>query len=377
MKVIGVIAEYNPFHLGHLHLINKIKEMEPDSLIISIISPCFTERGEISVINKWDKTNICLSNGIDLVVELPTLYAIQSADRFAYAAINILHELKIDTLVFGSESNDVDMLVKLANIQLYDDNYDLLVKKYLESGINYPTAMSKALDALSDIKLDSPNDLLALSYIKEIIRNKYAITPISIKRTNDYHGKKVNSNVINASLIRKMIGNNEDVSKYLPSNVINYIDKNANINNAFSYLKYNILINKDNIANYLTINEGFENRILKYINSVNDWDSFVKSIKTKRYTYNNINRMLVHILLGIKKEDNTDSTYIRIIGFNNNGKKYLNSIKKKVSIPIYTNYKFNKSSVLDLEYKTTCIYSLIVNKPELIDMEYKNRPIMK
>ena len=217
MKIIGIIAEYNPFHLGHLYQIKKVKEIYPNSIIIAIISTNFTQRGDISIINKWNKTKICLEHDIDLVLELPTLYATQSSDIFAYAATKILNEFKIDTLVFGSESNDIDKLKMLANIQLNNQEYDNLVKQYLDEGINYPTAMSKALKQLTNITIDKPNDLLGLSYIKEIIKNNYNIEPISIKRTNDYHDNKINNSIISANLIRKLYQENKDISSYVPS----------------------------------------------------------------------------------------------------------------------------------------------------------------
>ena len=377
MKIIGIIAEYNPFHLGHLYQINEIKKMYPDSLIIAIISTNFTERGDISIINKWDKTKICLDNNIDLVVELPTLYATQSADMFAYGAINILNNLHIDTLVFGSETNDINLLIKLAETQINDPRYDGLVKEYIDKGLNYPTAMSKALEDITKEKIDKPNDLLALSYIKEIIKNNYKITPISIKRTNDYHGKEIDSNIINATLIRDLLKEEKDITPYVPKDVIKYINKDISIEKAYNYLMYNILINKDNLNKYLLIDEGIENRILKSINNSNNWNELIMNIKTKRYTYNKIKRMLIQILLDIKKEDNTKETYIRILGFNNKGRNYLNTIKKDISIPIFTNYKPNKSKILDIEYKSTYIYSLITNDLELIKKEYQNKPIIK
>jgi len=376
MKIIGLIAEYNPFHLGHLYQINKIKEMYKDSIIIAIISTNFTERGDISIINKWDKTKICLENGIDLVIELPTLYATQSADIFAYGALSILNELYIDTLVFGSETNDVDTLIKLANAQLNDINYNNLVKKYLDEGINYPTAMSKALKERTGIKIDKPNDLLALSYIKEIIKNKYNITPVSIKRTNNYHSKKITSNIVNASLIRELHLNNQDITPYIPNINLEYLYKNLSMNNAYNYLVYNIITNKKELNKYLTVDEGIENRIIKNIIDSSNWDELIMNIKTKRYTYNKINRMLLHILLNIKKEDNNKEIYLRILGFNKNGRIYLNKIKKKINIPIYTNYKANKNNALDLEFHSTYIYSLIVNDKKLIEREYKNKPII-
>ena len=377
MKIIGVIAEYNPFHLGHLYQIKKIKELYPDSLIIAIISTNFTERGDISIIDKWQKTKICLDHGIDLVVELPTLYAIQSADIFAFGAINILNNLHIDTLVFGTESDNLDDLKLLATTALNNPKYDELIKIYLKQGINYPTAKSKALYDLTNIKIDRPNDLLALSYIKEIIKNDYQITPISIKRTNDYHGNKIESNIINASLIRKLLKENKDITPYIPKNTIDYINKNIDINKAYNYLLYNLIINKDNLHDYLLVDEGIENRILKSIDKSNSWEELVINIKTKRYTYNRIKRILIIILLDIKKNNNTNETYIRLLGFNSNGKHYLNKIKKSLDIPLFTNYKPNKLNVFDLEFKSSYIYAIITNNLELIKKEYQNKPIIK
>ena len=382
MKVIGIIAEYNPFHLGHSYQIKKAKEMYPDSIIIAIISTNFTQRGDISIINKWNKTKICLDNNIDLVIELPTLYATQSSDIFAYAALKILNEFKIDTLIFGSESNDTNTLYNLANIQLNNKEYDNLVKDYLNEGINYPTAMSKALHQLTNINIDKPNDLLGLSYIKEIIKNNYQITPISIKRTNDYHQEKNQSNnqtnnIVSANLIRKMHINNQDITPYIEKYPENYLYKNLSINNAFNLLKYKIITDKDNLNKYLTVDEGIENRIIKYINKSNTWNELVDITKTKRYTYNKINRMLLHILLGITKEDNNKEIYLRILGFNQNGRIYLNQIKKTIQLPIYTSYKEGISPIFDIEFKSTYIYSLLTNDNSIIKQEFNNKPIIK
>ena len=377
MKVIGVIAEYNPFHLGHLYQINKIKEIYPDSIIIAIISTNFTQRGDISIINKWDKTKICLEHNIDIILELPTLYATQSSDIFAYASLKILNEFKIDTLVFGSETNEIDILYNLANTQLNNKEYDKLVQNYLSEGINYPTAMSKALNKLTNININKPNDLLGLSYIKEIIKNKYSITAISIKRTNNYHEENITNNIISANLIRKLHQDNIDITPYIPKITHNYLYSNISINNAFNLLKYKIIHEKSNLDKYLTVDEGIENRIIKYINKSNTWQELAMNIKTKRYTYNKINRMLLHILLGINKKDNNKEIYLRILGFNQKGRTYLNKIKKDINLPIYTSYKENISNVFDIEFKSTYIYSLILNDPSLVEKEYKNKPIIK
>ena len=146
MNIIGIIAEYNPLHLGHLYQIKKAKEMYPNSIIILITNSYFSQRGEVNIINKWDKARLALDNNIDLIIELPFVYATQGADIFAKGALKILNTLKIDTLIFGSESNNIEKLKEIAKTQLYNKEYNKLVKIYLDKGINYPTALSKALE---------------------------------------------------------------------------------------------------------------------------------------------------------------------------------------------------------------------------------------
>ena len=199
MNVIGIITEFNPFHNGHSYYINKIKEVYNDSIIICVTSSLFSQRGELSILNKWEKTEIALNNNIDIVLELPYMFTVQSADSFAHASLQILNEFKIDTLVFGSESNDIELLKKYANKNNYEDKLP-------------------------------PNDILGVSYIKEIIKNKYNINPITIKRTNVYHDNNSNSSVVSASNIREKFYNNKDIKKYIPNITYKYL-KNKKIDN--------------------------------------------------------------------------------------------------------------------------------------------------
>ena len=376
MRVIGIVAEYNPFHLGHLYQINKIREMYPDSIIIAIVSSCFTQRGDVSIINKWDKTNICLSNGIDMVIELPFFFATQSSDIFARGAISLLNKLNIDTLVFGTEMDNIDSLKKMAEVQLNDKGYDDLVKYYLSLGYNYPTSLSKAIKDKLDIEINKPNDLLALSYIKQIMLINKDIKVINIKRTNDYHSKEVNSNIVNASLIREYLRDNKNINNFIPSYDTSVL-YNVSINDFFLLLKYQIVNNIDNLDKFLTVDEGIENRIRKCIRNSNNWDELVKNIKTKRYTYNKINRMFIHILTNLTKEDikNINIDYVRVLGFNKKGQSYLNKTKKDIDIPIVNNYKNNISRLFDLEYRINYIYSIIVDE-KLIKEEISHNPII-
>lgn len=373
MRVVGIVAEYNPFHYGHLYQIRKVKEMYPDSIIIAIVSTNYTQRGGFSLINKWDKTRICLNYGIDMVVELPTLYTTQGADMFAYGAISILNMLHIDTLVFGMECDDVEYLIKAAKTQINNSKYDELVQKYLLTGVNYPTALGNALKEMIGYTTDKPNDLLAISYIKEIIKNNYKIEPVGIKRTNDYHGKEIKSSIVNASLIRDMLDKNMDVSKYVPIETYKCLNM-KNFDNGYLLLKYNISNNENRLYEYLTVDEGIENRILKYYKDCDNWCALVNLIKTRRYTYNKVNRMLMHILLNIKKIDNDKEIYLRVLGFNDIGRNYLKQIKKDIDVIKTCKQGINKA--LDIEINATYIYSLVTGDNSLIEREYKNKPII-
>lgn len=376
MNVIGIIAEYNPFHLGHLYQINKIKEMYKDSIIIAIVSSSFTQRGDVSILNKWDKARIALDNGIDLVIELPYFYAGQSSDIFAKGAVTILNYLGIDTLVFGIESDDINNLKLMADIQLNDKNYNNIVKEYLSNGYNYPTALSKAIKDILNLDIYLPNDLLALSYIKQVKLINNNINVIGIKRTNDYHGKEITSNIVNASLIREQFKNNLDISNYIPSYDTNKL-YNVSVNDFYPLLKYQILNNINNLDKFLTVDEGIDNRIKKYIKNSNNWNELVNNIKTKRYTYNKINRMLMHILFNLTKDESKNIVidYVRVLGFNSKGRSYLNKIKKNKDINIVTNYKDGISKLFDLENRVNNIYAIIVDN-KLIYEEYSHNPII-
>ena len=370
MNIIGIIAEYNPFHNGHLYHINKIKEMYPDSLLILVLNGYFTERGEISILTKEDKTMIALENKVDIVLELPFVYGTQAADIFAYNSVKILNELGVQYLVFGSESDNVELLDKVADIQLNDPEYEIRVKEYLEDGINYPTAMAKALNIKEDIS--NPNDLLGISYIKAIKKLNSKIKPITILRTNDYHDNELNDSIVSASNIRVRLENNEDISSYLPTSSLSKL-VDIDQDKLFTLLKFKILTDKD-LSIYLDVDEGIEYRILKFINISATWNELVYNIKTKRYTYNKINRMLVHILVGLTKSDNDlgEMDYIKILGFNNNGKTYLNKIKKDISLPI----KPNKDSII---YKYELLASYVyqqVAKANVYEFDKENKPIV-
>ncbi len=380
----GIICEYNPFHNGHLYHINKIKEMYPDDIIVLVMSSHFLQRGDSSLINKWDKTDIALSLGVDIVIELPFIFSSQGADIFAKGSIEILNNMNVDRLIFGSETDNIEILNNIADIQINNSDFDLKVKKYMDEGISYPTALSKAVYDLTDIKIDKPNDLLAISYIKEIKKQNANIKPSCIKRTNDFHSLKLDNEIVSATSIRNALKENKDVKKYVPSVVYDYLQKEISFTeDYFNFLKYKIISELNNLSIYHCVDEGIENRIKKYIYTSNDMDELINNIKTKRYTYNKVKRMLAYILCSYTKEEalrTKKSEYIRILGFNKKGKDYLNKVKKTSLLPIITGYSNIKSEILDIEKRVSSIYFLTFkqkNKNYLMEMEYKHKPIIK
>ena len=381
MHSVGIICEYNPFHNGHLYHLNKVKELFPDDTIILIMSGHFMQRGEPSIINKWDKTKIAIKYGVDLVVELPFPFATASADIFGYGALKLLDSLKVSNLVFGSESDNTESLKRLADIQINNDDYNFLVKKYMKEGLNYPTATSKALSKFDDKTVNTPNDILGLSYIKAIKELNSSIIPHTIKRTSDYHDIFKDNNVVSASFVRNKLIKNNDVTKYVPKETLKYLKSSIFSEDLFPFLKYKIITNIEFLDTYHMINDNLAGRIKKYIVKSHTLDELIKNIKSKKDTYNKISRALTYILCDFKKQDfekMNDINYIRILGFSEKGRKYLANIKDKITIPVVTNFGDIKNEILQNEMKVTAVYASNLNekdKVNLIEKEFKTPPI--
>lgn len=367
MEVIGIIAEYNPFHNGHKYHIDQIKKKYPHSIIILALNGYFSERGEVSFLTKEDKVSLSLDYGVDIVVELPALFGTQAADIFAEAAVKILNNFNVDKIIFGSESNDVNTLEQIARTQLYDPNFDDRVKEELKEGVNYPTALAKALNVDFDF---NPNDLLGISYIKAALHNNFEIEFETIKRTNSFHDDDLDEDLVSASNIRNRILNKENIDKYIPYKKEDYI-VDINIKKQFELLCYEILTN-NHLEDILTVDEGIENKLKKEVLKAFNRDDLIYLIKSKRYTYNKISRMLVHILLNVEKKSYT-LDYTKVLGFTQNGQKYLSNIRDDLILPI--NPDIN-SDQFKCEIKASFIYDLITNSKTLA-FETRNKPIMK
>lgn len=379
MKAVGIICEYNPFHNGHLYHIEQVKKLFPNSPIILIISGPFTERGDASVLTKWEKTELALTYGIDLVIELPFIFATGSADLFAKGAITILKELQTDYLVFGSEGNDIKQLTTLAKIQMQEE-FQKQLKALCAQGVNYPTALSKAIFQFTNQKVDTPNDLLGISYIKAILESQSSIIPITIQRTSDYHSTELLSSTTSASSIRKAIKEKKDIQSFVPMEVLSFVHPEIDIESYFPLLKYKLL-SETNLEQYHEVSTKIISRIQKNILKSESLDEFIHHIKSKNETYSKLKRMMLFILCGVTKEEAEfykQHPYIRILGFSEYGRQYLNQKKKQITIPLFTNYSDDKEHLLALDIRVNQIYALAFTKSfqkQYLEEEIKKIPI--
>lgn len=384
MKIVGIIAEFNPFHNGHMYLFDKTKKMFPDAIYILIMSGNFTQRGEPSILDKRSKTEIALMAGFDLVVELPFPFATASSDIFAKGAIKLAHALGVTDLVFGSESDDLTYLEEMTDIELYDRTFDSLVRVYLASGLNYPSARSQAFTDITGKSISLPNDILASSYLKAIKKNNYSIEAHSIKRTNDYNSNQLEENISSASSIRMALLAGKVITEQVPDFVIPYLenikDRVITSDNYFKYLKYKLITDSNNNS-YPSLDKSLLNKLKKNVTRVSSYDELINSVKTKNITYRKIARGLLYYLCDFTvdaKDKMSSITYIRILGISCKGRSYLNKIKNDCSIPIISKFTREKDAMLAFEYKTTIIYSLEYNnKYNVIDDEFKVFPIRK
>lgn len=380
MKVLGLVVEYNPFHQGHLYHLQKARELVCPDVVIVIMSGNFVQRGEVAISDKWTRANVAIKNGVDLVIELPFVYAVQSADYFAGGAIELLAKIGITDLVFGSEDGNISKFIEIAEtIKDNHDKYDELVKTQMQLGLRYPDACNQALSILMNKTVTTPNDLLGLAYVKEVINHNYPIELHCIKRTNDFHSLEVET-ISSASAIRHALKNKQDIANQF----CNYDDYHEFyfFDDLFPYLRFKLLTTStDELKKLHLVDEGIENLLKDKINNCNNMNDFVTSLTSKRYTRSRIQRMLIHILINNSKDSIRDAmkiNYLRILKMNQTGQNYLNTIKKRCDYKLVTNFSSYHHPALELEFKAVKLMSCLSKQPQaLIEAEYKTIPILK
>lgn len=412
-RVLGIIAEYNPFHNGHMYHLQKAKEQSGAQYCICVMSGNFVQRGNTSIVNKWKKAEMALLNGVDLVIELPTIYSVASAEGFSLGAIKLLNNLKIvDAISFGTETSDFAALNNISSIVNEEPmKYKSILNSELKKGLSFPKARENALMLyLNDNKrydniLNTPNNILAIEYLKALKKIKSTIQPIPVKREKVYY----NDNVIvdefaSATAIRKLLKNEEfsEIRKVVPKSTYQILEKETELGNVVLDLSryekeiiYNLRrMTVSEIAELPDVNEGLEHNLKNAANYSNDITNLINIVKTKRYTVTRIQRILICALLGITKRDvgmaKKTEPYIRVLGFNEKGKELISRINKQnpKATVITSVKKFqdknnnNKNSkiykrLLDIDIFSTNVYTMACKSESLANLDYtKNMVIL-
>ena len=406
--VLGIIAEYNPFHNGHLYHILKSKELTKDDYVIALIGGNFTQRGESSIVDKWTKAEMALASGADLVIELPSLYSVSSAENFADGAVKILNSLKVvDHLSFGAECQELNKLNIIANV-LYEEpkEFKAFLADELSKGFSFPKARENAiLSYLKDFSykniLSEPNNILGIEYLKALKKYRSRIKPVLVPRKSSGHlTLDYTSSISSSTSIRNMLktGNTANLKDALTPSSYTILKEEINkghfVRDFSKFEKialYNLrLMSLEEIKKLPDVSEGLEHLIKKAALSCNTVDDFVNIVCSKRYTKTRIRRILLYALLGISKKDIDISKkvvpYVRVLGFNDKGKNLVSKIKhKNPSAKIVTSVKKfvdsngnkNLQVLMNKDIFATNVYTLGFESDSWGNLDFSRKIVVK
>ena len=410
MKILGLITEYNPFHFGHKYHLDKSMEITNSTHSVAVMSSSFVQRGEPSIVDKWTKAKMAIDNGVDLVIELPFVYSTQTAELFAYGAVNLLDKTNVvDNLCFGTEIGELVPLKELAHIFVDEPPlYRKHLKHFLSLGFSFSVSRSKAIDQYFNIQdkdysriLKGSNNILAIEYLKALYKLNSTIEPVAIKRMgSDYKDIEILEGFASATSIRHKIFETglRSVENLLPKESFNALEEYKNLYNNFNRLEnyqdiFNYLlrtINPNELKELLHMEAGLENRILKISETSLDINQILKNIATKRYPLTKIQRIFIHMLNNINGETinqlySSSPEYIRVLGSSKKGFEILNKIKGNSNLAIvtkYADYKSLKNLIIDefltFEEQATNIFFLgIQSDLPLVNLDFKTTAYLK
>jgi predicted nucleotidyltransferase len=401
MRAVGLIVEYNPFHNGHAYHLQASKEAANADVVIAVMSGNFLQRGEPALVSKWSRTRMALLNGVDLVFELPYNFATQKAETFANGAVSILDAIGCDSLCFGSESGDISSFLHTIDyLTKHQRTYDEHIKRFMNTGVSYPKALSLAFQQLPDsenfLDLAMPNNILGFQYIKAIKQQKSSIRPITVPRKNaNYHDEHFSSATIaSATSIRKAIFSKSEghfeIEQLVPEPtkqlLTDYYQDYGIFHqweNYWSFLQFRLIhCSPTELRGIYEVEEGLENRLIAAALVSESFHEFMQKIKTKRYTWTRLQRLCVHILTNALKTEMAKNleraTYVRLLGMTTTGKEYLNKRKTHFSLPLVSKLSSFKQKEITLDIKGARVYSLGVPhhlRKALLMQEYKQPPI--
>lgn len=375
-KIVGVVAEFNPFHNGHKYQIDEITKNEP-KIKIAVISGNFVQRGEVSVLNKFEKAKIAIKEGYDIVVELPVYYSIQNADVFCEYSVKILNEMGCEIQVFGIEEENLESIYEIIKIQK-DEIYQEKIRAYIKQGHSYIKAHELTLKEYGYEDVYKSNNILAMSYIKSIEKNSFNILAHGIKRIGSgYNEEESVDGIASATMLRKNINGN--ISSFVPLSCSEILEKKENINPEDKiYDMFRLIFNvktKDELIKVYDFNDSMYNRVEKCIQSTSNMQDFLKAFVSRNFTLNRIKRVMLNTLLNITDDDvnlESDIDYIRVLGINEKGAKYL---KELDNYKIYVNWKDIEknieSSLIKIEKNAFLLYEVLMREKESLNVYYE------
>ena len=402
MKITGIITEYNPFHNGHLFHLNSIKNQLESDAVVCVMSGNFVQRGLPAVLDKWSRAKMAILNGVDLVIELPSVYAVSSAEFFSFGAVSILNSTGvINNICFGSESGNINTLNSIAHILVNESSeFKEQLRANLKEGLSFPKAREKALyDLLKNDKnaediisyITSPNNILGIEYCKSLKVLNSSIKPCTIKRTGSgYNDSKALTSLASATSIRNLIKEDgyEKCISLMPEASYNVLEQSLSagiqipdVEDMFKYIKYKLLSDSSLISRIPDISEGLDYKILNEIRKASSYNELLFNIKSKRYTLTRVSRILCQIYLGFENYDimslrKTSPQYIRVLGFNETGQKILKMIKEKSNCTLITKMPKNDiDPMLQMDINSTNLYSLLTNSIEY-GSDYLKKPVI-
>ena len=375
MKSCGVIVEYNPFHNGHKYHLEEARRITGADVIVAVMSGNFLQRGEPAIIDKWERAQAALTNGADLVVELPIAYAVQSADYFTRGGVKMLQELGVDALCFGTDiKEEVDYEAFGKFNQEHRDLIDRTYHELKNNGQSYPQQMTEVYRKLLPnwtLDFSSPNHILGMGYAKENAKYDKPMKIYPIKRMgNQYHDEKIAADSFaSATAIRKetLSGRLETLNQVIPKETFDKLDSEELISweQAWPLLRYQLITTPvEELKQIYQMVEGLEYRLKEVVLKANTFSEFVEGVKSKRYTWTRIQRLCVYVLLQIKQEEVEKvwaNSFLRILGFNECGRLFLKQQKKETTIPLITNINKKNETLLSLDIKAGQVYQLLTS----------------
>lgn len=404
MNIIGIIAEYNPFHNGHAHMIAEVRRREGDAYIVAVMSGSLTQRGETAIIDKWRRAQMAAVGGVDLIIELPTAFVLASAQNFARGGVNLLKRLNVVTkIAFGAEYAEIDVLRQAANF-LDTETAQEKIRREILAGHSYAAATRRVIAENSPIGSPGSNTVLALEYLRAVTKSGANLKPLPIPRCGGAHLSEEilpqDGNIVAAAAIRRLWQRGEfaATADFIPVASCKFLPEARDFSVAerlyAAFLARLVALDPTAIASFAGVGEGLENRLLNGAKQAATWDEFIRAVSGKRYPQGRISRAVMSILLNYTRERQAEflragAQYIRVLAFNRRGREILRRLKQESSLPIVTRVSslLNRrdfaqadarltvaQKMLKLDVQATLLQNLARSSPQLLFDDYLQSP---